>query len=135
MEEVKSHRVVSYPLACKLKEVKYTTYDFIGLYKGDTYFGPESEEGLDFDNFNLKEYECLAPLHLDVQEWLRSVHGLEVRLLWEWTNAGTSDRLTIKSIINGPGVQVTDRDSIKDMTCIGYEMDKLLVEALDYIKK
>lgn len=38
MEEYTGGRVVSSQLAKKLKEVGYTTYDFIGFYRGDIYF-------------------------------------------------------------------------------------------------
>lgn len=40
MEEYTGGRVVSSQLAKKLKEVSYITYDFIGFYRGEVYFGP-----------------------------------------------------------------------------------------------
>lgn len=136
MEKYTGGRVVSSQLAKKLKEVGYTTYDFIGLYKGDVYFGPESDEGIDLDNFNLGEYEFLAPLQCDVQKWLKSTHGLEVRLYWEWATAGVNDSIKLNPTITGERVKVSGRIfTSRDMTHIGPEMDKLLLEALNYIRK
>ena len=136
MEEYKGGRVVSPELAKKLKEVGYTTYDFIGMYKGDHYFGPESEEGVDLDNFDLKEDEYLAPLQCDVRKWLVSAHGIEVRLSWEWATAGVNGSIRLESTIIRERVKVGKRTFIsRDMTRIGHEMDKLLLEALNYIRK
>lgn len=136
MEEYTGGRLVSSQLAKKLKEVGYTTYNFIGLYKGAIYYGPESAEGIELDNFNLGKYEYLAPLQYDVQRWLRSVHGMDTHLLWKWADHGITDKIIVRSIITNKGrTLVNEERLLPNVTHIGSELEKLLFQSLSYVKK
>lgn len=135
-----AYGIVSPYLAQELKKSGYTTYDYIGVYLGEVYYGPESMEGTDVDNFNLNDNEFLAPTHHDVVNWLLLEHGIETALRWDWADHGVTDRmkvegysLSLRKVANLVTInEIIPNRNIGELHSL---MDRLLANTLKFINE
>lgn len=138
---------VSLNIARSLRLYKYSSDTFnSGVYKGDKYYPPESNEYLSIDNYNLSDDEVLAPTYGQVSNWLLTTYGIHIILCWDLHEDESMNHHYIKymkrirryddnSILyDNDGMIICESTDVpKIIEYLGSTMDELLAKSINFI--